>query len=196
MMGDGYHDVPPGKLAMVVTHLEMTAKPPVRPGSAPEGITLCEVKPTLEWYRDIFTRVGALEWLWFSRLKMSDDALTAILNDPNVIFHTLSKDGKDEALLELDFREPDQCELAYFGLTPKLIGTGAGRYLMNAAIDYAWARDISRLHVHTCTADSQQALAFYIRSGFTPYKRQIEIDDDPRAIGLLPKDAGPHMPII
>ena len=34
------------------------------------------------------------------------------------------------------------------------------------------------------------ALDFYIRSGFAPFRRQIEVADDPRAIGLLPKDRG------
>mgnify|MGYP003154783701 CR=1 FL=1 len=107
-----------------------------------------------------------------------------------------SKDGHDEALLELKFGDDQECELAYFGLTPKLIGTGAGRYLMNHAIRTAWARPISRFRLHTCTMDSPQAMSFYIRSGFTPYKRQIEIDDDPRLIGLLGSEAGPHVPII
>lgn len=196
MLGDGYHDVPAGKLAMVVTHLEMHEAAPRREVPAPDGVTLRQVTPTLEWYRDIFNRVGALEWLWFGRLKMADAELTAILNDPGVVFYTLTANGRDEALLELDFRQNGECELAYFGLTPALIGTGAGRFLMNHAIAKAWAAPIKRFHVHTCTIDSPQALEFYIRSGFTPYKRQIEIDDDPRLIGLLDQNAGPHVPII
>jgi hypothetical protein len=39
-------------------------------------------------------------------------------------------------------------------------------------------------------------VAFYIRSGFTPYRRQIEVADDPRLTGMLGRDAGPHVPII
>lgn len=196
MLGDGYHDVPAGKLAMVVTHLEMHSPAPVRDVPLPDGIALRQVTPTLDWYRDIFQRVGSQEWLWFGRLKMSDAELIAILNDPDVAFYTLSKDGQDEALLELDFRRKGECELAYFGLTPALIGAGAGRYLMNHAIATAWSKPIKRFHVHTCTIDSPQALAFYIRSGFTPYKRQIEVADDPRLTGMLGRDAGPNVPII
>ena len=196
MLGDGYHDAPAGKLAMVVTHLEMHSPAPVRDVPLPEGIALRQVTPTLDWYRDIFQRVGSQEWLWFGRLKMSDAELIAILNDPDVAFYTLSKDGQDEALLELDFRQKAECELAYFGLTPALIGAGAGRYLMNHAIATAWSKPIKRFHVHTCTIDSPQALAFYIRSGFTPYKRQIEVADDPRLTGMLGRDAGPNVPII
>lgn len=196
MLGDGYHDVPAGKLAMVVTLLEMRKAAPLRDIPLPKGVTLRQVTPTLAWYRDIFRRVGAQEWLWFSRLKLSDAELGAILADPDVAFYTLSKDGQDEALLELDFRQSGDCELMYFGLTPSLIGTGAGRCLMNHAIKAAFAKPIDRFHLHTCTLDSPQALAFYLRSGFTPYARQIEVADDPRLTGMLGGDAGPHVPII
>jgi hypothetical protein len=196
MLGDGFHDVPAGKIAMVVTLLEMREPAPIREIDLPDGVTLRQVTPTLAWYRDIFRRVGAQEWLWFARLKMSDAELGGILNDPDVTFFTLSKDGQDEALLELDFRQSDACELMYFGLTHALIGSGAGRFLMNHAIATAWARPITRFHVHTCTIDSPQALSFYIRSGFKAYARQIEVADDPRLTGTLGQDAGPHVPII
>ena len=196
MITDGLHDVPNGKVAMVVTHLEMRRPMQVQPVPSPDGVKLRQVQPDLAWYRDIFTRVGALDWLWYGRLKMADAELSAILSDPKVAFYTLTRNGRDYAMLELDFREDGQCELAYFGLTSDLIGTGSGRYLMNEAIRLAWAQNITRFHVHTCTIDSNQALPFYIRSGFTPYRRQIEIDDDPRLIGLLPEAAAPHVPLI
>lgn len=195
MLTDGYHDVPLGKLAMVVTHLEMREAAPLRDVLAPEGVALRALTPTLDWYRDIFRRVGQ-DWLWFGRLTKTDAELQALLSDADTQFFTLTKDGSDEALLELKFTADGTCELAYFGLTPALIGSGAGRYLMNHAIRAAWARPISRFHLHTCTLDSPQALSFYIRSGFTPFKRQVEVADDPRLIDLLDKDAGAHVPTI
>lgn len=195
MLTDGYHDVPLGKLAMVVTHLEMREAAPLRDVPAPEGVTLRALTPTLDWYRDIFRRVGQ-DWLWFGRLTKTDAELQALLSDADTQFFTLTKDGRDEALLELKFTADGTCELAYFGLTPALIGSGAGRYLMNHAIRTAWAQPISRFHLHTCTLDSPQALSFYIRSGFTPFKRQVEVADDPRLIDLLDKDAGAHVPTI
>lgn len=196
MLEDGFHSVPKGKLAMIVTHLEMHARAAVPERSVPEGLTFRKVTPDLAWYRDVFNRVGSEEWLWFGRLKMPDAELQAILDDPMVQIFTLQKDGKDEALLELDFRQSGECELAYFGLTPKLIGSGAGRYLMNEAITRAWDEGINRFHVHTCTIDSPQALNFYVRSGFVAYKREVEVDDDPRLIGMLPKNAATWIPVI
>lgn len=196
MLSDGFHDVPLGKLAMVVTHLEMRTPAALQDVRAPDGVTLRQVTPTLAWYRDIFRRVGSDAWLWYGRLKKTDAELEALLKDPETEFYTLAKDGQDEALLELKFTRDGQCELAYFGITPALIGTGAGRYLMNHALRIAWGKPISRLHLHTCTMDSPQALSFYIKNGFIPYKRQVEVDDDPRLIGLLKENAGPHVPII
>lgn len=195
MLGDGLHDVPAGKVAMVVTHLEMTTKAAPRGHGLPEGVTFAQVTPGVAWYRDIFDRVGR-PWLWFGRRKIDDAALLQVITDPGVAIYTLRVDGQDEALLELDFRTPGECELMYFGLTDRLIGTGAGRCLMDRAIDLAWAKDITRFHLHTCTLDSQQALAFYKRSGFVPHKLQIEIGDDPRLADLLPRDTAPHVPMI
>jgi GNAT superfamily N-acetyltransferase len=196
MLTDGFHPVPAGKLAMVVTHLEMRTPPEAKDQALPDGVTFRKVEPECSWYRDVFRRVGSLEWLWFGRAKMPDDELAAILSDPGVHVYTLRKDGIDHALLELDFRVPGACELAYFGLTPALIGSGAGRFLMTRAIELAFAEPIERFHLHTCTLDSAQALPFYIRSGFVPYAREIEIADDPRLTGVLPRDAGAHVPLI
>ncbi len=193
----GAWPVPAGHLASVVTYLEMRARPPVRPvPTAEPGVTLehCPA-PALTGYRDWFRAVGG-DWLWISRLRLSDDALRAILHDPLVEVHVLRRAGQFAGLLELDFRHPGECELAYFGLVPEAVGQGLGRYLMAAAIDKAWSRPIGRFWVHTCTADSQAALPFYIRSGFAPYATAIEVEPDPRLSGLLPRNAAPHVPLI
>jgi len=195
-LGSGFYDVPPGKLATVVTHLDMHSPAPARPCPAPDGGTLVRM-PAVDphWYRDLFTRVGGHDWLWFSRLKMADEELMAILRHPKVEVRALMLNGQAQGLLELDFRTEQTCELAFLGVTSALIGTGAGRFLMNAAIRHAWAQPIGRLHVHTCTLDHPGALGFYIRSGFVPVRQQIEIADDPRLNGGLPDSAGPHVPM-
>ena len=74
ILPDGYSDVPAGKIAAIVTHLEMTERPPL--AAAPSGPwTLRHVeRPDLAWYRDLYRRVGE-EWLWFSRIRASDDKL-------------------------------------------------------------------------------------------------------------------------
>ena len=192
---DGYSDVPRGKIAAVVTHLEMTERA-VLPSDPPGTWTLRRVEtPALDWYRELYRRVGE-EWLWFSRTQMSDAELAAIVQAPLVEAYALQQDGRDEGLLELDFREAGQCEIAFFGVTAKLIGSGAGRWLMNRALEIAWSHPLTRLWLHTCTFDHPAALAFYRRSGFRPFRRQVEVVNDPRLDGTVPRDVARHVPVI
>ena len=189
----GVTDLPPGKIAEVVTYLEMLAAPE-RPEPPAGGFTL-ERFSDVTRYRALFRRVGE-RWLWMSRLVVPEAALRTILDDPAVEAFALRSGGDDIGILELDFRQAEQCELAYFGVVPEAIGTGAGRFLMSEAATRAWTRPIRRFWVHTCTHDHPRALAFYQRSGFRAYKRAIEIADDPRLTGHLPRDAAPDVPVI
>ncbi len=197
MLGNGFHDIPSGKVATIVTYLEMRTSPASVPRPMPEGVELRRVmQPDTAWYRDLYFRVGGFDWLWFSRLQMTDAQLQAILDDQNVHVFAVEKDGVAEGLLELDFRDQGSCELAFLGLTKALIGKGVGGALMSFALDTAWRAPIDLLHIHTCTLDSPQALGFYRKCGFKPVRQQVEIVDDPRLNGVLPRDAGKHIPII
>jgi len=196
LLPDGYSDVAPGRLATVVTCLEMLQAPTPRPERADPPWTIRAVpRPEAGWYRDLYARVGT-EWLWFSRLQMPVAQLESIIQDPAVEVYALSVEGRDEGLMELDFRDAGHCELAFFGLTGALLGQGAGRALMNHALQRGWLHPLRRLWVHTCTTDHPGALAFYLRSGFRPYARKVEVADDPRLTGLAPRSAAPHIPLI
>jgi len=191
----GYHVLPKGVLANVVTCLEMTEKPRLRPSPAGQGFTLERLGAAdVERFRALFSSVGA-DLMWFSRLVMPVEKLAAIIGDANVESYALMSGGSELGLLELDFREAGQCELSFFGLVPAAIGKGAGRYLMNEALSRAWARPISRLWVHTCSFDHPAALDFYRRSGFRPYQMMVEVHDDPRVTAHMPKTASPQVPL-
>ena len=196
MLKDGYTDVPAGKIATAVMHLEMRRQPVVAGSSGDGDASIRHVRhPDVEWYRDLYFRIGS-DWLWTSRLEMASERLCAVIHDEKVDVLALEHDGLAVGLIELDFRVEKQCELAFFGLTPQMVGKGHGRHMMNHAISQAWSRTISRFWVHTCTLDHPGALAFYVRSGFTPFRRQIEVIDDPRLTGVLPMSAAPQVPII
>jgi GNAT superfamily N-acetyltransferase len=190
----GYSDLPAGTIAAVVTYLEMEAAPAPQP-VVREGWSLVPLRGEAARYRELFRQVGE-PWLWFSRLIMRDEALRGIVDHPSVKAFALEADGADIGLLELDFRVAGQCELSFFGLVPEAIGQGWGRVLMQEALRRAWQAPIRRLWVHTCSLDHPRALGFYIRSGFRPYKRAVEIADDPRLKGYLPLTAAPQMPVM
>jgi GNAT superfamily N-acetyltransferase len=194
-LSNGYFDFPNGKIAAVVTHLEMLQRPALPPDPAGPWALRRVEHPDVRWFRELYRRVGE-EWLWFSRARMSDAELAAIIRAPGVEIHALVHDGRDEGLLELDFRQHGQCEIVFFGVTANLIGTGAARFLMKSALARAWVGAVSRVWVHTCTFDHPAALGFYQRAGFRPFRRQIEIADDPRLDGTAPRDVARHVPII
>ncbi|POR56618.1 GNAT family N-acetyltransferase [Bosea psychrotolerans] len=193
----GITDLPPGKIAAIVTSLEMFEAPPLRsdpPGM--EGFALDPIgREDVARYLAIYRALGE-RWMWFSRLVKPVAELQAILADPGVEFFAVRHDGRDVGLLELDFRVSGEGELAFFGLDESVIGRGAGRWLMNRALAKAWAKPIGRFWVHTCTLDHQGAPEFYQRSGFTVFKRSVEVDDDPRLHGHMRRDSVPHHPVI
>lgn len=190
-----YEAVADGELAAVVTYLEMRERPDIDAPESPLSLQRIE-HPQPARYRELFRLVGA-PWLWFSRLIMDDAALSAIVQHPQVeLFAILDHQGRDAGILELDLREPGQCELAFVGLIPELSGHGYGRWLLSEAVRRAWREGIQRIHVHTCSLDHPAALSAYRRAGFTAYKRAVERFPDPRLLGILPREAAPQIPLI
>lgn len=195
-MLNGYTDLPPGRIAAVVTYLEM--RTPLTAPSIPtmsEFDIRCVAKPDLDWYRELYRAIGE-PWLWFSRLRLSDDELRAILHDPAVDVFTLSHEEKESGLLEFDRRQMPDIEIPFFGVTQQMIGKGAGRALLQHCLPLAWEHKPRRVWLHTCTSDHPGALAFYVKAGFVPYKRAIEISDDPRITGEMPSSVAPQIPIL
>ena len=192
----GLSAVPPGQVATIVTSLEMLRAPPPRP--LPHSpLRLARWRdPRIDPYRGLFRRVGE-PWLWYSRLIMADDTLKAIIADERVeIYPVVDRAGIELGLLELDFRQVSECEVAYLGLVPELAGKGHGRWLMTHALALAWRKGIERVWVHTCTLDHPSALGFYRRHGFAPFARAVETFADPRLNGILPRDVAPQIPLI
>ena len=173
MLTNGYHAIPPGKLANVQTFLQMSERPPLRP--APEtGWELERLQqPDLRRYRALVHRVGD-DYLWAARLAMSDAQLESFLCNPQVEAYLLRTEHGDEGVLELDFRVDRECELSLFGVAARLVNTGAGRWLMNRGIEIAWSHPIERFWLHTCTKDHPAALPNYLKAGFAAYKEEVK----------------------
>jgi GNAT superfamily N-acetyltransferase len=191
----GYSPLPQGKIANVVTCLEMRERPQLSIPATGELSFERWSSPDLEAYRALFRAVGE-NWLWVSRLIMPHEKLAAIIHHPDVEIYVIQANGRKIGLLELDFRQPGECELVFCGLVADAIGQGAGRLLITQAVARAWARPIERFWLHTCHFDHPSAIFFYEKAGFRPYAFLVEVIDDPRLTGDLPDTAAPHIPLL
>jgi len=157
---------------VTVYYLEMLAPthrlvPPLR-----DGLSVVHVPaPTVPFYRTLYDAVGK-DFHWYSRRKMSDEALAAILDDPRDELHVLHCDGSPAGFAELDRRQPDEIELVQFGLMPAFIGQGLGKWFLQWTLGKAWSYTPHRFWLHTCTEDHPAALPNYTKAGFTLYKQE------------------------
>ena len=161
------------RIPMTVTFLEMNARPHVTPPPAPKGkVALLKAeKPAIHFYRYLYDTIGG-DYYWVDRKKLSPTALAAAIQDPlNQIF-VLYTEGNPAGMAELDFRKSGQANISYFGLMPDAIGRRLSFFFLYHCVMNAWAEDITRLTVNTCTLDHHRALPLYQRLGFTPYSRE------------------------
>ena len=167
-----------------VTYLEMKKEPllTVHPPSNTGQLALMRAKSIgADFSRFLFDQVGG-PYKWFSRTLIDDEALLAILGDPQVEVFVLYHDGVPAGYFELDFRQAGDCEILFIGLTQENIGQGLGSFLMTSALQRAWdgqegGRKTKRVHLQTCTLDHPSALSFYQRMGFVPFaQEEIELD--------------------
>lgn len=173
--------LPPGKLEMVITYLQLLHAPATRPPARrAEPVAIIRARrPTVSFYRYLYDAVGRA-WMWYERRLLDDAELAAVVQHVLVEVYVLYLDGVPAGYVELDRREDNDVEVAYFGLMPEFIGRGLGRYLLDWAIGRAFEHGPDRLWVHTCNFDHPGALASYQRAGFQAYKQERSIIDDPR----------------
>ncbi|MDH3690009.1 MAG: GNAT family N-acetyltransferase [Gammaproteobacteria bacterium] len=172
--------LPPGKLKVVITYLEMST-PPRRTNRSQRAEKIAIIRaerPTTSFYRYLYNTVGA-PWLWYERRVLDDSALKQIIHDPQVEIYTLYVGGVPAGYVELDLRHKHEVELAYFGLMPEFIGRGLGKYLMDWSVDMAWSTNPNRVWVHTCNLDHPKAISVYQQAGFVPYRQETLIIDRP-----------------
>jgi GNAT superfamily N-acetyltransferase len=192
---DGYTDLPPGRIANVVTFLERTEAP----GNVAEPASSFRVRlveqPPLGWFRDLYRRIGE-NWLWFSHLVMPEADLAALIAAPTTRILAVASGDSDVGLAEIDFTVAGDAEIVTFGVVPEAMGSGAAQALMTATLAAAFRPGVRRVWLHTCTFDHPGAVRFYRRAGFSAYKFAIEVSEDPRASGALPLSAAPHVPLL
>jgi len=175
------HQPPPradGRLSITITHLEMVRADWTKRSRAPDiDVAIEHVKaPTAALYRDLYDRVGR-PWLWYERRLLSDAALQALLDQPDHELHVACHDGALVGFFELGGDE-----LAFFGLTLPYIGRRIGPWLLDRAIERAFARGAVQLDLNTNTLDHPKALDTYRKAGFRLVRSESKELRDPRVL--------------
>jgi len=190
--------VPRGHLSVIVTYLSMAASPAHPPVPAPAGAEGMELRranpPTVSFYRYLYDTVGE-PWLWNERRRMSDADLAAAVTDPRVEVWVLFDGGTPAGYVEIDRRDPQATDIAYFGLIPDFIGRKLGPWLLDRGIRMAWEGGAKTLTVNTCSFDHPKALPLYQSLGFVPVRHVTRVVPDPRLHGVLPRNAAGHIPL-
>lgn len=132
--------------------------------------------PAAALYRELYDRVGR-PWLWYERKLLSDEALQALLTQPGHELHIARDDGRLIGFFELGDEE-----LAFFGLTLDYVGQRIGPWLLDRAIERAFALGWPRLLLNTNTLDHPRALATYRKAGFRPVRIEAKELQDPRVL--------------
>ncbi|MCA0248828.1 MAG: GNAT family N-acetyltransferase [Proteobacteria bacterium] len=175
------HQPPPradGRLPVTITHLEMAPSDWTQRGLPPEISVVIEhvADPAAALYRELYDRVGR-PWLWYERRLLSDEALQTLLNQPGHELHIARDDGNLVGFFELGDEE-----LVFFGLTLGYIGQRIGPWLLDRAIERAFALGWRRLLLNTNTLDHPRALATYRKAGFHPVRTEAKDLQDPRVL--------------
>lgn len=173
----------PEEIEVHVTYLEMMEKPAQQPDETSDrsGVTVVPLTScTVRYYRFLYDAVGR-DWHWVDRKKLSDRALSEVLEDEQVEIFVLEVEGVPAGYAELDLRSPPEIEIAYFGLMPEFFGRGLGRWFIRWVVDEAFRRKPSRLWLHTCDLDHPAALSNYEKAGFVAYRTERIVQEIPRA---------------
>jgi ribosomal protein S18 acetylase RimI-like enzyme len=165
------------------TYLELTHPGQFRAafGDFPDLVVRREERPTPALYRSCYRTVGEA-YHWRDRWNWSDAEIQAHLARPEITLYVAARGGGARFAGWYELRrvpEDGSVEIAYLGLAPDAIGRGLGKHLLSCAVRDAWARDATRVWVHTCTLDHPYALPNYEARGFAPYRTEVYTVDSP-----------------
>ena len=74
-------------------------------------------------------------------------------------------------------KDNDHSEIAYFGILEEYYGRKCGSYLLSEAINKLFKDGMSRVWLHTCSLDHENAIKNYLARGMKIFKSEkINID--------------------
>ncbi len=146
-----------------------------RPGP---NFKIIEVDPPDFQLNKFFYKQIGRNHRWIDRLAWTDNKWIQYVENPRIKTFILKDNnnlaGYYETIRDLD---KDQCEIAYFGILEEYIGKKCGGYLLSYAIKRLFKEGISRVWLHTCSLDHENAIKNYLARGMKIFKSEkINVD--------------------
>ena len=148
-----------------------------RPGP---NFKIIEVDPPDFQLNKFFYKQIGRKHRWIDRLAWADKKWIQYVENPRIKTFIL-KDNNNLAGYYETIRDLDKfnCEIAYFGVLEEYIGKKCGGYLLSEAINNLFDDGISRVWLHTCSLDHENAIKNYLARGMQVFKSEkinIEIN--------------------
>ena len=128
--------------------------------------------PDFQVNKFLYKEIGK-KYRWIDRLEWNDMMWIKYTENRNLETYILSKNTEFVGFFELLFNDNKKdCEIAYFGILEEFFGKKYGSYLLSEAIRCAFKKNISRLWLHTCSLDHDNALKNYLNRGMKVFKSE------------------------
>ena len=155
---------------VTVTFLEMH-EPKKLPVPLPDtDFYLIPKSLSADEYRKYYYGVGE-KYFWLDRMVMPDEELFEKINADNVDIYLFKVNNEAAGYIEF-VKEEKFVEILYFGLMPRFIGKGFGKYFLQWVIAKAWSFQPEWIQLNTCTLDHPNALDTYKKTGFVPVRTE------------------------
>ena len=110
---------------------------------------------------------------WIDRLIWTEKKWIEYVENPRIKTFILKDNnnlaGYYETIRDLDY---NHSEIAYFGILEEYFGKKCGGYLLTQAIHKLFEEGISRVWLHTCSLDHENAIKNYLARGMQVFKSE------------------------
>ena len=139
---------------------------------------ISEVNPPDFQLNKFFYKQIGKKYRWIDRLVWEDKKWVEYVENPRVKTFILKENNDLVGFYETvrDF-DNNHTEIAYFGILEEYFGKKCGGYLLSEAIKKLFDEGISRVWLHTCSLDHENAIKNYIARGMQIFKsEQINLE--------------------
>ena len=128
--------------------------------------------PDFQLNKFFYKQIGK-KYRWIDRLAWGDKKWIEYVENPRVKTFILKENnnlvGFYETVHDID---NDHSEIAYFGILEEYFGKKCGGFLLSEAINKLFEDGNSRVWLHTCSLDHENAIKNYLARGMRVFKSE------------------------